>query len=74
MAYPLRHGVLLRRTLLRGNPLRADAGKQLSIDLEVVEDAGVVKRSGLLLNQYIVYDVEHTLHTLTIRLPGKVAP
>jgi hypothetical protein len=59
---------------LGANPLGAGVGVQLSIHLVVVEDAGVVESAGLARHQRRVLYCERTIHTLTMRLPGKVAP
>jgi hypothetical protein len=45
----LRHTLLLLGTFLLTNPLRPRRGEQLGIGLEVVENARVVKRAGLLV-------------------------
>ena len=43
----LRHGLLLVGAVLRVNPLGPGVSVQLSIDVEVVEDAGVIQCSDL---------------------------
>jgi len=73
VALHLGHGRLLRSALLSANPLGPHVGEQLSIYLEVVQDAGVVKSTDL--SESVSVAIRHqSPHTLMMRLPSKVLP
>jgi len=69
----LRHGSLLRRAGLGRKPLGSDVGEELSVRLEVVEDALVIEGSDLNLLASIS-PRDRSSHTFTMRLPGNAPP
>lgn len=69
------HARLLVGAGLLSHPLWPDGGVQLCVDVEVVQDAGVVEGSELrVFGQPASSTRKRSMHTLTIILPGKAGP